>query len=641
MGILALLALILILLGANIFFSTGNDRDTQWSTLVGIQRSRLLQVKASLESMQAARQSSRVISNEMLENYVSGLTEIDATLTALRNGGEVNLRDQNERLKDIRAVPYGDAKEKLNAFNAAWLSSKPALVDVGSKAKDSTSTDLARALEQLEKNSSALNGSLSELASILRDKARGKNTVLRSLQVVGMLVFTAYCLGCIVSFVKKLRSSDEEIARQTEGLQELSGKLQSSKGETDMILGSVSEGLFLLDEELNIGSQYSMACKRLFGMDELAGQSFIKLFRKLVPAKTFDTAKKYMNLIFKPHIEEATLAKFNPFHELEINFEDGRGGFSTKYLDFRFNRIFENKKVKLVMVTLSDVTDRVKLEQQLKESEEQTQRQLEMMLDILHCDVSQLDDFLVGAESHLNQISSQLKGNQAEVISSPARATEYKRMLDAIFRHMHTIKGDSSMIQLRFFEAKAHSFEEKIQGLRNRTSLNGNDFLPITLALSEMYENIREIRALVEKLGDLRGSLGHAPVPASQKLAEATEAELAADAAPLEAANGTATGLYDDPNGSTIANGHTPVSEDSPQTAATITASINNMVNMIDQLVMNLSKKQGKELTLQAAEFDEGAVPEQIRRPLRDIMVQLVRNSVTTASSSRKSAPLP
>lgn len=693
LGILVLLALILVLLGMNILFTSGSDADTRWANLVGIQRSRMLQVEASLESMQAARQSNRAVAPGVLERLLNGYEEIDSTLAALRNGGDVNLRDQKEKIS-VAPVPYADAKAKLEEVNNAWISAKSGLVDVGTKGKDASAADLSKALTELQKQSGPINTKLTEVASILSAKAAGKSNLLRLLQVVGMLLFTGYCIGCIIGFVKKLKSSDEEIIRQTEGLKVMSDKLQSSKGETDMILGSVSEGLFLLDTEMNIGTQYSAACKKLFGMDDLAGQSFIKLFRKLVPAKTFDTAKKYMNLIFKPHIEEATLAKFNPFHELEINFEDGRGGFQTKYLDFRFNRIFENKEVKLVMVTLSDVTDRVKLEQQLKESEEQTQRQLEMMLDILHCDIGQLEDFLTGAESHLNQIGALLKGDQTEVTSTPERAAEYKRILDVIFRHMHTIKGDSSMIQLRFFEAKAHGYEEKIQALRTRTTpLSGNDFLPITLALSEMFDNIREIRELVAKLGDLRGSLGFgaqaaaapkaapAPAPAAAAPAKAAPAptpppsvkvpeikvpvtkafapdakvpvpevkapapEVKAPAngdkpaAPAPAAPAGAPGpVKPAPAPAPAAPAKpeakpepTPEAKPEPVPVPVVAAkpASTAMVNMIDQLATNLGTKQGKDLAFQAADFNEDILPEQVRRPIRDVIVQLVRNSVT------------
>src|SRR5688500_10824851 len=91
LGILVLLGLILALLGLNILFTSGSDADTRWANLVGIQRSRMLQVEASLESMQAARQSSRALAPGVLERYLTGLDEIDSTLGALRNGGDVNL----------------------------------------------------------------------------------------------------------------------------------------------------------------------------------------------------------------------------------------------------------------------------------------------------------------------------------------------------------------------------------------------------------------------------------------------------------------------------------------------------------------------------------------------------------------------
>jgi chemotaxis protein histidine kinase CheA len=402
---------------------------------------------------------------------------------------------------------------------------------------------------------------------------------------------------------------------------------------------------------LTIGNQHSRASQEIFGIENLSGKNFPRLFKRLVPSKTYDTAQKYLNLVFKPHIEEATLGKFNPFKELEVHFDDAHGGLQTKYLDFQFKRIFEEKSVRQVMVTVSDVTERVKLEQQLRDSEEATQRQMEMMLDILHCDLGALHEFLDSAEENLRGISTELKGDSEQSLELEVdKQEEYRNLLNRIFRIMHTIKGNAAMIKLNVFEARAHEFEEKIMEVKSKRDLKGNDFLPITVALSEMLSYIQEVRLLMERMGEVQTQLAEnfaedqaqanltnptdppstGPAPAPDSSPPPAEDQPATKPAPAEGdqedpttTTATATATAARPKPVININGN---SDNAPPKPAAPGG--NTLVGMLGQLAGSLAEKYDKQVELEARDFQESDLPQNYKFALRDIVVQLVRNSV-------------
>jgi chemotaxis protein histidine kinase CheA len=65
---------------------------------------------------------------------------------------------------------------------------------------------------------------------------------------------------------------------------------------------------------------------------------------------------------------------------------------------------------------------------------------------------------------------------------------------------MHTIKGNASILNLKFFAGKAHEYEEKVGELQNKTDLSGQDFLPLVLKLNEMIETLREVKSLIQRI---------------------------------------------------------------------------------------------------------------------------------------------
>ncbi|HEX4962454.1 MAG TPA: HAMP domain-containing protein [Thermoanaerobaculia bacterium] len=299
----------------------------------------------------------------------------------------------------------------------------------------------------------------------------------------------------------------DRLAANTAGLEHANVELGRSLGLTDTIMGSVREGLFLLTPELTIEAKYSAATRQIFGQEELAGADFLDLIRRITPERTHELTVRFLRLLFNPAKTNSVIAKVNPLKEVEASFPNRSGQLEQKFLTFTFERIREGGEIRHAMVTVADVTARALLAQQLKESQQRMERQAELLLSVMHVEPQMLREFIEDAHTELETINTLLREGRSALLSIPDRNTYYRHLADDIFKGVHTIKGTAAMLRIDYFAAAAHRFEEKLAALRGRTLLDGSDFVPIVLELSEMVDSLAEIRNVLARFAETQRSL--------------------------------------------------------------------------------------------------------------------------------------
>ncbi len=359
--------------------------------------------------------------------------------------------------------------------------------------------------------------------------------------IVGALLVLAFCLAAIATpgvwkwlvsgmialsgatLAWALRKLIKDI-----GIHEAS--VMRSKQEAENILSAVGDGLFLLNKDFEIGEQHSKALLRMFSRDAIAGENFFDIMRNLVPEKIARTAKDYLELLFGERVNERLVQDLNPLDVVELNFDDGQGAFETKFLGFRFKRVFVAGKLSHLLVTVSDISKRVLLEQELRESQERTQAQMDMLVELLHVEPRVLRGFMQRAQESLERVNEALRRQS----SSPI---EFKDKVHQMFGWIHSIKGESAALGLKSFQAAAHDLESILTDLRAKGSLTGNDFLPFTIKLEELFTQLDSVRILLNRLSQVRSAMGDedeedansqrnvssAPAPFIEPLKEFTE----------------------------------------------------------------------------------------------------------------------
>jgi chemotaxis protein histidine kinase CheA len=181
---------------------------------------------------------------------------------------------------------------------------------------------------------------------------------------------------------------------------------------------------------------------------------------------------------------------------------------------------------------VGDITSSVLLAKELQESQENANAQLDMMLGMMHVDPLQLTSFLDSTETGLQLINAILK--------EPARNDgEFRKKLNGLFRELHSIKGESSALNLMSIAHRVHALEDMVSDLKKKAELSGNDFLPMVLKLDELLAHLRGVREMASRLTTLKDTVpppapaeSNAPAPRPKAVADRPPGKSAEDLSP-------------------------------------------------------------------------------------------------------------
>ena len=405
----------------------------------------------------------------------------------------------------------------------------------------------------------ALDSELTAIAGELQTTNLRSATQLRLVMLSGM--FIAVALVVLVTVLLGARQRQDSSLRQ-------------ARQQTADILRTVKDGLFLLDANLVIGAAYSGALETLFQRKDFSGLAFENLLKNIVSERTLATALKFVKILWAERTNEKLVKTINPLGEVEVHIDSGNGKFDTRYLQFDFHRVRVDGEMTHVLVSVSDVTARVELANELQASQTQAQGQVDTLLGILHIDPVQLTSFLNDSNAAMKMINA--------VLREPTREEGvFRKKLDTLFRQVHSVKGEAAALGLSSIETRAHAFEEDLKSLKEKPALSGNDFLPLVIKLDDLLTHLQSVSELVSRLSSLH---------------IAQRDTVHTDTAVLEGEKQRG------------GKGDSAV-------AATL-----------QLLASRLAVENGKDAVLQCVGFE--AIPDEYRRAVKDIGVQAVRNAI-------------
>ncbi|MEI2431113.1 ATP-binding protein [Lysobacter yananisis] len=339
----------------------------------------------------------------------------------------------------------------------------------------------------------------------LVDKTQTQNEVdshdLTLVQNVGAGLLLLNFLFTIFVALGRLRAGDRAVA-------------QSHK-QTDDILATVKEGLFLVSSDFSIGAQMSRALPEVMQRRIEPGMSLIEVLRPMVAASTLEATRDYLGLLFGKRVKENLVASLNPLSEVPVaGGSDGRGQAQPRYLNFQFNRVQEGEGTVHLLVTVSDATERVRLTQEIAAAKTRTREEMESLLRVLSRDSAEVRFFLHRIGVVLERINDDLRQAAAR-----RGGTDYLELVHAIFRDVHSLKSEAAALNLEMLEALAHNFEVDLIGLRDRGEVEGSDMVKMTVHLDDMFECAATIREFLDRIGGDAARAPAATTPA-QRLVE-------------------------------------------------------------------------------------------------------------------------
>ena len=328
------------------------------------------------------------------------------------------------------------------------------------------------------------------------------------------------------------------------------------------VLDNAGEGIFFLNREYEIYRYYSAALESILSIKDLENKNFISLLENRVPEQVINNVREYLELMYREDLDEEVINELNPLIDTEFFYEDEWGMWtSSKYLSFKFQRVVENDKILKLIGVVKDDSERNVLSRKLEQTENHTQKQMEWLVNILHVEPELLKDFFVGVEHELHNIELVLKNGKD--------TQKPQELLENIYRSLYIIKGNASLLDLRFFTDKTTQFIEKVMALKGKKNLSGTDFVPVVVLLGDMQDTLKDVHTIFKRISHFHNHF---------RAKRTYESEL--------------------------------------------------LVNSLRNLTRGLSKQLGKDVIFDYKDFDALSIPYMYRQLVRDVLFLLIRNAI-------------
>ncbi|MBN1648195.1 MAG: Hpt domain-containing protein [Spirochaetales bacterium] len=144
-----------------------------------------------------------------------------------------------------------------------------------------------------------------------------------------------------------------------------------------------------------------------------------------------------------------------------------------------------------------------------------------------------------------------------------------RKLLTELFQRIHSMKGNAVLLELNRFAESAHALEEKIKDMLETGKAKTEGILDLIYDTASLEEELNDIRIMIKKLQDFQA----------------------------------------------VADAETQVSS--------------LLVRTIQQGLKKQTELEGKEVKLDITGFDPALIPDQYRKILKDVLVQMVRNAVS------------
>jgi len=224
----------------------------------------------------------------------------------------------------------------------------------------------------------------------------------------------------------------------------------------------------------------------------------------------------------------------------------------------------------------------------------------EVLKEIMHVDAARLETFLSEARDKAGQLRA--------IIKLPAREPQaFREKLVLILELIRGINVRAERLPLPSVCERASRFEGALNGLRDKQTLSGNDFLPLAVKLDDLLSHLAIQGEVVQRLSSWRtqnGATADAAMDATQRSATATGTTIRQPR--MRSADGTAT--QKGPATQKVAR----LSDLSPES--------------LEEMAQFLSDMYSKRVSLVVVGLED--VPGHYRRTVEKILGQLIHNAI-------------
>ena len=252
-------------------------------------------------------------------------------------------------------------------------------------------------------------------------------------------------------------------------------------------------GLFFMDKNYVIQDHYSSYLEELLTEENLSGKLFTDIIADSVSASDLDVVKDYFKMVMDQAYDQDMLDEINPLNE--FNYVNNHTG-AEKVLQCAFSTMVRGPDI-FLLVTIYDITARVKLQQRLDQEKSTHQEEMQSFFEFIQVDPIVFNNFTEDMDYEFEVIRKVLEDSSLLPHD----------ILTKIFQAVHAIKSNAVVLGLNTFGNKVHLLESKIKLLRQvESDLPFSEMLNLTLDIEKLSQDRESFKDIKNKLQTYSGS---------------------------------------------------------------------------------------------------------------------------------------
>ena len=178
----------------------------------------------------------------------------------------------------------------------------------------------------------------------------------------------------------------------------------------------------------------------------------------------------------------------NPLKDRTLRIRDDDGEAREIVINGLFHRIVENDEVANTMVIFEDRTNIVRTQRELEIERKRSEEEIEQIAAILKAGPQAFVDFVEEADNALNDLQANWEG------------LSDKRIINRLFRAMHSLKGTARYLGFRHVSDLSHQIEDRLAKVRDEEKEVDEEMQSfVQSTIEELTRNLDDIKSLNDR----------------------------------------------------------------------------------------------------------------------------------------------
>ncbi len=282
-------------------------------------------------------------------------------------------------------------------------------------------------------------------------------------------------IGNLAEHFESMRAT---IKKYTDHLQDL---IDEKMQQVNDILNNIDQGLFTINLDGTVNKEYSARANVILKVDDIASHDINQLLRLDTNQKS--SFYEWLKLVKNRHSSQRwqKLTKLAPVQELELLQNESN---TQQFVSISYQKIYDKAgNLSKIMILAMDETEKRLKDLQIAAERQQHENEVKAILGIANTPAEEIAEFTEDTKERLRELHNEVKAHLEGVIRQRdyyPEGPEYeitKENIDAMYRHIHTIKGNAGSYGFEMMSTIAHKAEDMLEELREPVKMRRGDSL--------------------------------------------------------------------------------------------------------------------------------------------------------------------